>query len=278
MTNLTIKIAAACGFALAFSPLAAQAGKGGSAQLIQQAVQSHSQDAIIAELEHTESLICDECVSIVTPLTEDSRFEVRQAAAWWFARRPALAGALADGFRADLTGGTATAVRNAADFFGGMRDFKALPQLRIAITRASSSDAKLAIVRAVGFMAHTDGNGILVTAMGDQDPAVRAAAVTAWRDMLGQANAQPVIALLGDGAAQVRAQAATVIGGLRDQAGRAQLEALVVSDADAKVRRNAAWALGQLGNASSRVALTKASTDASPLVGSTARASLTYLH
>ena len=66
--------------------------------------------------------------------------------------------------------------------------YSALPH---AASRRSSApacrrEAKLAIVRAVGFMAHLDGNAILTTAMADSDADVRAAAVIAWRDVLGQ--------------------------------------------------------------------------------------------
>ena len=41
---------------------------------MQAAVNSTSEDAIIAEVERTESLICDQCVHIVTGLTEDARY------------------------------------------------------------------------------------------------------------------------------------------------------------------------------------------------------------
>ena len=60
---------------------------------------------------------------------------------------------------------------------------------------------------------------------------------------------------------------------LRDAAGRVQLEALVVNDPDATVRRNAAWALGEIGQRASLAALEAASNDASPLVRGVAKAS-----
>jgi HEAT repeat protein len=44
------------------------------------------------------------------------------------------------------------------------------------------------------------------------------------------------------------------------------------------VRRNAAWALGQLGNAASRAALIQAASDNSGLVSGVAKASLAKLH
>ncbi|TMQ06928.1 MAG: HEAT repeat domain-containing protein, partial [Deltaproteobacteria bacterium] len=91
-------------------------------------------------------------------------------------------------------------------------------------------------------------------------------------------SAQPVVPLLGDADANVRAQAAGVVGGMLEQTGRAALEQLVVGDPDPVVRRNAAWALGQLGNAASRAALVQASSDRSGLVRGVAKASLAQLH
>ena len=277
MKNIGIKLAAVT--ALALAPSAAFAGKGGSAELIQAAVQSTSVDAIIAEVERAEGLICDECIQTLTNLTEDPRFEVREVAAWWFAKRPLYRDMLVAQFSADLPSGDTIKVRNAADFLGRTRTLTALPQLRAAIHRGGlGAEAKLALVRAVGFMAHRGGNEVLTTAMADGDAQVRAAAVVAWRDMLGQPNAQPVVALLGDSDANVRAQAAGVVGGMVEQGGRGALEALVVGDPDPFVRRNAAWALGQLGNAASRPALLQAAADKSGVVRGVARASLAGLH
>ena len=280
MKNIALKVAAVGLLGLAsLAPSTAFAGKGGSAAAIQAAVASRSTDAIVAEIERAESLICEECIQTITGLTEDSRFAVREVAAWWFARRPALKEMLASQFVAELPTGTTIQVRNAADFLGRTRTFAALPQLRTAIHRTDLGvEARLALVRAVGFMAHTSGNEVLTTAMADSDASVRAAAVVAWRDMLDQSSAQPVVALLGDSDANVRAQAAGVMGGMREQAGCAALEGLVVGDPDSVVRRNAAWALGQLGNASSAAALRRASTDASGLVRGVARAALGQLH
>jgi HEAT repeat protein len=273
MKNIATKIAAVAFLALA--PSAAYAGKGGSAAAIQAAVNSTSADAIIAEVERTESLICEECIQILTNLTEDPRLEVREVAAWWFAKRPALKDMLATQFAADLPRGDTIKVRNAADFLGYTVTYTALPQLRAAIHRGDlGADAKLALVRAAGFLAHTGGNEVLTTAMADADPRVRAAAVVAWRDILGQKTAQPVVALLGDRDANVRAQAAGVVGGMTEQSARGTLEALVVHDPDSVVRRNAAWALGQLGDAASRAALLQATTDKSGLVRGVAKAAL----
>lgn len=264
---------------LVLAPSLALAGKGGSAAAIQAAISSGSSDAIAAELERTESLICEDCVGLVTALTEDSRYAVREVAAWWFGRRPALRDMLVDGFVADLPHGDTTKVRNAADFLGRTRTLSAIAPLRAAIHRTDLGvEARLALVRAVGYMGHIGGNEVLVTAMADPDAGVRGAAVTAWPDMLGQQSALPVVPLLGDRDAFVRGQAAAVIGSMGEQSGRATLEALVVGDLDPAVRRNAAWALGQFGNAASRAVLIQATSDKSGLVRGVAKASLAKLH
>ncbi|HEY0254836.1 MAG TPA: HEAT repeat domain-containing protein [Kofleriaceae bacterium] len=256
----------------------AEAGKGGSSALIQQAVASGSQDAIIAEVERTEGLMCAECIQSVQNLTADNRFAVREVAAWWFAKRPALAGKLAIQFEKDLGTGDSIRVRNAADFLGSIKELKALPQLRSAMNPALSSEAKLALVRAVGYMAHTGGNPVLEAAMVDTDPAVRTASVDAWRDMIHQdGNIGVIEARLADADSTVRAHAATVVGAKHDMNARVSLENLVVNDADPYVRRNAAYALGKLGAAESRAALELASGDKSGIVKGVAKAALASL-
>lgn len=278
MNNIGIKLAAVA-FALGtLASPSAFAGKGGSAAAIDAAVASGSVDAIIAEVERAESLICTECIQTVTNLTEDNRYEVREVAGWWFARRPGLQDMLSQQFLGELPTGNSIQVRNAADFLGATRSLGSIPQLRAAYHRGDlTPEARLAVIRAVGLMAHTKGNDVLAAGMADSDASVRAQAVTAWRDVLGQKDAQPVVALLGDRDATVRAKAAGVVGGLADASGRAALEALVVSDPDPSVRRNAAWALGQIGSASSRAALLAATMDKSGLVRNVARASLANL-
>lgn len=277
MKTFAIQLAAvAATLCAAASP--SLAGKGGSAALIQQAVASGSTDAIIAEVERTENLICDECIQEMTYLTADNRYPVRQVAAWWFAKRPGLKGVMISQMDDDLATGNSTLVRNAADFLGTVKDYKSLALLGTAFSHPGLSvEAKLAIVRAVGYMAHVAGDPILQTAMADADPSVRAAAVDAWRDVLQQSSVAPVEPLLGDADAHVRAEAATVVGAYRDAAAHAALEQLVVHDQSAIVRRNAAWALGRIASPDSRAALQTASQDASGLVRGVAKAALAQL-
>jgi HEAT repeat protein len=257
----------------------AQAGKGGSDLDISQAMASNGQDAIIAEVERTETLECAACVPLVTQLLTDDRYAVREVAAWWFAKRPGMQRRLAAQMEAQLSGGDSIAIRNAADFLGVTKTFKALPLLAATMQRSSTLtvDARLALVRAAGAMAHIAGNSILVAGMADADPSVRTTAVYAWRDMLGQANVTAVEPMLTDTSSQVRAAAVTVIGAYRDGAARATLEHIVMSDTDTTVRRDAAWALGKIGSSASMPALTIASQDASPVVASVAHAAMASL-
>jgi HEAT repeat protein len=258
----------------------ADAGKGGSAVAIQSAIASNGQDAILAEVERTETLECSACVPLVTQLLTDDRYAVREVAAWWFAKRPGLQQRMAVQMEAALQGGDSVGIRNAADFLGTTKEYKALPLLRATMSRGGglTVDARLALVRAAGYMAHTGGNPILLAGMADSDASVRTAAVFAWRDILSQANVTPVEPLLTDSSPQVRAAAATVIGAYRDARVVGSLEQLVMNDSNVTVRRNAAWALGKIGSTQATEALTAASHDASPIVASVAKASLHALH
>lgn len=275
MKTIRIQLAAVALVMCAAMP--AFAGVGGSAEKIRAAVATGSVDAIVAEVERAESLACGECVQIVTNLTEDARYPVREVAAWWFAKRPAMQKLLAEQFHGELLTGGTVKVRNAADFLGATMTYTSLPNLRAAIRRDVGAEAKLAIVRAVQVLGNKSGNDALAFAMADRDASVRAAGARAWREIFEQTDAGPVIGLLADADATVRAEAATVVGALKATAGRAGLEALVVADPSPTVRRNAAWALGKLGQAASRGALVKASADASSLVRMTAKASLALL-
>ncbi len=277
MNKISTKLAAVI-LSVCASAFPAAAGRGGSADAINAAVRTSSVDAIVAEVERSEKLMCESCLDTMVALTEHTRFEVREVAAWWFAKRPGAAKIMVSQMKDDLRFAGSTQVRNAADFVGRIREFSALPELGAALVRTDVSvDAKVAIVRAVGFMAHPDGNAILTAALRDGNPAVRTAAIISWRDILGQLSAAPAVSLLADPDARVRAEAATLVGAYGERAARVTLEQLVMSDGDAFVRRNAAWALGRIGAPESAVALTFATHDASGIVRGVAKGSLASL-
>jgi HEAT repeat protein len=252
------------------------AGKDGSAGQIRSAVASGSVDAIIAEIERTEALMCPDCIDEMTKLLDHARYEVREAAGWWFAKRPTLKKLMLEQMVSDLGGSNATSVRNAADFIGAVRAYDQLGALSATYDRGLPADARFAIVRAAGLIGNRDSNVVLAKGMSDADAGVRRAATAAWREVRGQTEAAGVIALLSDSDAKVRAEAAATIGGLRDRTARVALEG-ALKDADPMVRRNAAWALGELGMKESMSALQAIANDSSPFVGGVVKAALQAL-
>lgn len=253
----------------------AVAGRGGSAAKIRNAINTTSTDAIIAELERAERLICDACIAPVMDLLDDDRFAVREAAAWWFARRPAMKVVLTERSVEDLAGSDSRLARNAADILGTFRHPVAIPALSDAVTRTDlSAEARQHIVRALGTIGHRDANPGVEAAMSDADPSVRAEALLAWAAIRNQVGAATAVGLIDDEDALVRSKAAAVVGQMRETSGRAALEAQLASDEDAVVRRNAAWALGRIGDEASRDALEAATDDPSSLVRMTAQAAI----
>jgi HEAT repeat protein len=257
----------------------AQAGVGGSADLIRNAVQSGSQDAILAEVERAETLMCPDCVSVVTDLLDDNRPAVREVAAWWFARRPSVAQSFLDRSVGDLAGTDSTAARNGADFLAVFRNVKYIPALSAALASSSlSGEARAHAAIALGRIGDASVNSALASAMTSSDPQVKLAAAQAWIAVRYQQGAAPVAPLVGDADAGVRAQAAATLGEEREASARTNLEAALSTDTSAVVRRNAAWALGRIGNVASRTVLEQAANDPSPLVALTAKAALAQLH
>jgi HEAT repeat protein len=270
--------AAACTLMIAGAAGTAHAGRGGSAARIRNAIATGSSDAIIAEIERAERLVCSACVEPVEGLLDDERYEVREVAAWWMARRPMLKVELTERSITDLAGSDAKHVRNAADILGTFRHPQAIPALNAAAARSDLTvEARVHIVKALGTIGDASGNAGIEVGLADQDATVRSAAIDAWLAIRHQQGAAPLVPLIGDSDAGVRARAAAVAGSMREASARAALETRLSSDPDPMVRRNAAWSLGRLGDAASRSALQAASRDPSSLVRNTAKVSLSLL-
>src|SRR5690606_31907335 len=91
-----------------------------------------------------------------------------------------------------------------------------VPPLAAAYGRTGvDPEGRVAIVRALGRIGHPSATPTLAAALADPRPAVRAAAVGAWREIRGQAGAAPVAALIDDPATDVRREAAAVVGAYR---------------------------------------------------------------
>lgn len=256
----------------------AQAGRGGSNARIINAVNTGSADAIKAEIERAERLVCGGCIATVMQLLEDERYEVREVAAWWFAKRPAQKLELTERALADLQGDDSIRARNAADILGAFEHPIAVADLTAAAQRMDlSPEARGHAVRALGNIGHASANAGLAAAMQDSDASVRSEALDAWLKIRGQRDAAPAVALLADSDLVVRRKAAAVVGRLAEASARVALEQQLASDEDPAVRRNAAWALGRIGDAASRTALQAAADDPSSLVRMSARAALRNL-
>jgi HEAT repeat protein len=258
----------------------AEAGRGGSFNRIRSATEHGNPDAIVAELERAENIPCtSECMTFVMDLLDHDSYYVRDAAAWWFARRPAQKKEVSDRALARLASGGSAEVRSAADTLARVGHPRVVADLAAALGRAGLSDeARAHTTRALGKIGHRSANPALSAAMADPSARVRREAVQAWAAILRQSGAEPVGALVRDSDMSVRRTAAEVVGRFRAASARAALEELVVGDPDAAVRRNAAWALGRIGDRASRAALAAAAEDDSSLVRMTARAALRQLH
>lgn len=271
-SGLLVAIAAAT---LMVTANVASAGRGGSASRIKNAVQSGSVDAIIAEIERAERLLCSGCVEPMLALLDHADYRVREAAAWWFARRPAHKRSLSEDSIAALAGDDDIAARNAADILGAFRHPRALPALVAAAQRMDlSAEARAHAVRALGRIRHIDANPTLAAAMADPSAEVKLEALRAWGKILQQQGAAPAAALTSADDVRVRRKAAAVCGTFREAAAREALEDQVLNDPDPAARRNAAWALGRIGDAASRAALEIAVNDPSSLVRTTAEVAL----
>ena len=257
----------------------AHAGRGSSTSQILSAIRSNNADAIISELERAERLICGACIEPVLALLDHDDYRVREVAAWWVARRPALKAEVHDLSIARLYGEDGTLARNAADALGTFRHPDAIPALSYAAARADlPAEAREAAVRALGTIGHRDAEAAIVSAMGDDAAIVRAAAATAYGELRGLRSGDPLVALVADADTTVRRVAISMIGRHQTVSARAALETALASDADALVRRNAAWALGRIGDTASRAALEAAvANDTSSIVRSIAEAAISSL-
>ena len=137
-----------------------------------------------------------------------------------------------------------------------------------------SREIRAAAVWALGEIGTTDALDAVVTALDDRDPRVRLRAVRTVVRKSEIAGVRPgaelrmptlLRVLRTDGDARVRVEAANALGDMRDTASVAGLTA-ALSDPEATVRREAAWALGRLGHPSAVDALIQSLCDADPEV------------
>jgi HEAT repeat protein len=274
----------AIGLGLVLISTTALAGKGGSTALIEAAIASGSEDAVLAELERSEFLPSSSAIDPVMKLVDDPRVRVRQAAGWWLTRRGARSIVLAD-MTARLTESDPVAARNAADVLRGMRDNGALPALEAYLVNPLDEESGKAAALAVGVIGSPTSLAALSNALKSPLAGVRSQAAASLRDLrapIGKTTVSTadvtLMALFGDADANVRTQAAYTAGHWKDRAAVAPLAQLVAGDSMPQVRKAAAWALGEIGDGTARAALTGALNDADAGVRSIATGALGRLH
>jgi HEAT repeat protein len=280
-TNKTMKLAVVTflGISLAAAG-SAVAGRGSSPQAVQLAISSGSPDAIKAELERAEHLVCVSCVGMVMPLLDNNDQGIRQVAAWWIARR-GVARQVRVQMLTRLGQPDSVAARNAADVLGEFHYVSSIPALSAALSNPIfSSEARAHMASALGKISRPDVVAPLTTALSGNDGVVQVAAMQALQSIAGLRDGSAVSPLLGNGDEAVRAEAARTLGMFHDTNAAGGLVTALQSDSSPIVRKRAAWALGEI-HASWSVAGTAlqqaAGNDASPYVRTLASAALTRL-
>jgi HEAT repeat protein len=285
-TKLVLSVAL-FGMGGVFAAGTAQAGHNGSPALIKSAIASNSVDAIEAELERSEYLVCAACSDLVVPLVDHLDYRVRKVAAWWIARR-GINKQVYVSMLNRLSQPDSFQARNAADVLGELGYSGAVPALSAAMTNpVYTGEARGAMARALGSIGRTDAVPALVGALSASEPEVKAGALVALRQIQGFRQADAAAPLLGDADEQVRAEAALTLGSVLrtgktgvQPAGVSELLATLARDPSADVRKKAAWSLGEMG-ASAGVAATglqtAAASDPSPAVRSLAHIAISKL-
>lgn len=264
---------------------AARAGHNGSPALIRSAIDANSVDAIQAELERSEYLVCAACTDLVLPLVDHADYRVRRVAAWWLARR-ASGRQVFVSMLGRLGQPDSAKAANAADVLGEFGSPAAIPALSAALSNpVFSAPAHAAMARALGSLRslrsidRPDGAAALLAALGAPEAAVKTAALIALRDLgtFSGKGAAAVEPLLSDADTDVRAQAALTLGAARAPAAVASLVRVLAGDPSVDVRKRAAWALGEMGAPAAQAGegLSRAAaSDPSPVVRSLAEVAI----
>jgi len=277
--TMKLAVVAFLGISLAAAGTAV-AGRGSSPQAVQRAIASGSPDAIKAELERAEHLVCVSCVDMVMPLLDNNNQGIREVAAWWIARR-GVARTVRVQMLTRLGQPDSVAARNAADVLGEFHYVSSIPALSAALSNPTfSSEARAHVAAALGRISRPDVVAPLTGALAVNDGVVQVAAMQALQSIAGLRDGAAGSPLLGNGDVSVRAEAATTRGMFHDGSAANALVTALQNDASPIVRKRAAWALGEI-HANTAVAgpalQSAAANDASPFVRSLAAAALTRL-
>jgi HEAT repeat protein len=272
-------------------PGLASAGIDGTTGKIQSAVNANSVDAIIAELERAENIPERGAFDTVVKLIDHDSERVREAAGWWLGRRGIRQKVIAMA-ELRLNAQDPTAARNVLDTLRGMRDGGTIDLIAGYVAHPLDEASGMSGLRALGAIGAPRSLAQLSPALANQMAGVRAQALRTVRELRAPVGQRVVttgtayIPLLSDASETVRREAALTLGylgqmGLNpdpESSGVNALIGVVGSDASARVRKAAAWALGEIGNPAGRTALSAAMKDSDAMVRSVATAAGGRLH
>jgi HEAT repeat protein len=160
-----------------------------------------------------------------------------------------------------LTDASANVRESAAMAAGAGEKHDALPALERALDDRSPAVAAMS-AWALGEIEDHSSVPALLKLVRDGDPKVRLSAMWALGEIEDARAVPDIVAALRDRDPAIREMAADVLGDIEKDDAREPLERALASDADAKVRAEAAQSLGQISSALSGPALGRALSDA----------------
>jgi HEAT repeat protein len=211
-------------------------------------------------LEYGERVEYYSCVPDVQRLLlSSSNAHVRESAAWWLRRRPFAIGAvftqMSDVLDRD---GSDTRRQYAAEALGTLMDPHAVQPLTEAVMTDGAANVRAAAVRSLARLNVGSANHGIAMALGDTDVTVQAAALQAITEIGFFDEVEPIMGLLASTDTSIRRQAARAVGLYQVAESVPALSAMLIGDTDWTVRQAAAWALGRIGGADARAALSDA--------------------
>jgi len=162
---------------------------------------------------------------------------------------------------------------------GHLQEPSLAPFIAIYLTKEKSPYVRKAAAYALGNIATSEATTALIIGLRDKDIEVRGAAAVSLSRMPDATAIEPLIAALRDKSAFVRAHAATALG----VNGRAAAQAvpplikLLTTDEDHEARRQAATALGRIGEPSALPALDRAERSSDPYLSQAAREAISQI-
>jgi hypothetical protein len=224
---------------------------------------------LVALLEYGERVECHACVPLLQRAVLEHRDpEVRRISAWWLRHRIfALAPIMAQMKSVLATDTSATRRARAALAIGEFMDPNGFEPLRDAAMGDAEPTVRAAAVTALGRLNHSGANPILSVALRDAAVEVRRAAVGQILLVNFFRDHDALLETLVDSDDEVRMRSARLLGTFRVAEAVPALRGMLETDANVRVRQAAAWALGRIGGEAARGALrTLQTTESSSLV------------